>query len=104
MSAPITKSQLGFDLPKLSYVDASWEEPNLRAPASRAAIPARTGGLGDVLANILGSYRAWRERQTALAELMAMTDRELMDIGLNRGDLPRVFAASHRRALEVRAA
>ncbi|OJW29668.1 MAG: hypothetical protein BGO51_11395 [Rhodospirillales bacterium 69-11] len=70
----------------------------------RAAAPAHTGGLGDLLANLLGSFRAWREREAALAELMAMTDRELLDIGLTRGDLPRVFAASHRRAIEARTA
>ncbi|MBN8872086.1 MAG: DUF1127 domain-containing protein [Rhodospirillales bacterium] len=101
MSAPITKSQLGFELPKLSYVDASWEEPTLRAAP---AAPARHGGLGDWMANLLATFRGWRERQAALAELSAMTDRELMDIGLNRGDLPRVFSANYRRGLDVRTA
>src|SRR5208337_5280778 len=30
MSAPIAKSQFAFELPNLTYIDASLEEPNLR--------------------------------------------------------------------------
>ena len=33
MSAPITKSQMAFELPKLSYIDTSLEEPAILAPA-----------------------------------------------------------------------
>ena len=35
--------------------------------------------------------------RAAMAELLAMSERELMDIGLNRGDLSRVFDPSFRR-------
>ena len=37
------------------------------------------------------AYRNWRERSRALAELRTMRDRELFDVGLNRGDLGRIF-------------
>jgi hypothetical protein len=34
-----------------------------------------------------------------MAELQAMSDRELMDVGLNRGDLQRVFDPVYNRDL-----
>jgi uncharacterized protein YjiS (DUF1127 family) len=36
---------------------------------------------------------AWFERQSTLAELRKLTDRELADIGLQRSELSRVFEA-----------
>lgn len=83
MSAPIAKSQFAFELPNLSYVDASLEEANLRA----AALPDKPHGLKGWIA----AFRAWREKQVAINELEMMTDRELADIGLNRADVRRVF-------------
>ena len=87
MAAPIAKSDLSFQLPNLSYVDARWEEPSLRSIAR----PQAPQGFGAWLAARFTALRAWHQRQDALAELEMMSERELMDIGLNRGDLHRVF-------------
>ena len=40
MSAPMTKSQMAFELPPLSYIDTRWEEPDGSA-CSRARPQAR---------------------------------------------------------------
>jgi len=96
MSAPIAKDQFVFELPNLTYVDAHLEEANLRLP-----LPAeKPRGLR---ALIVG-FRAWRERQAALAELDLMTDHELMDIGLTRADVHRVFSNDDNQDLRDRSA
>lgn len=41
-------------------------------------------------ASLLNSMRNWRERRAAAEELSALSDRSLEDIGLTRGDIPRV--------------
>jgi uncharacterized protein YjiS (DUF1127 family) len=45
---------------------------------------------------------AWRREQVALAELEMMSDHELMDIGLNRSDLARVFNPAYNQDLVQR--
>ncbi|WP_158744382.1 DUF1127 domain-containing protein [Acidisphaera sp. L21] len=40
---------------------------------------------------IVARIRAWLDRQTVLAELSTLSERELADIGLSRAELPRVF-------------
>jgi uncharacterized protein YjiS (DUF1127 family) len=90
MSAQTANSQFPFQLPTLSYIDAKWEEPELRAPAAAPAAPRRAG-LRAWLSRRVAGLAAWRRDSQALAELSSMSDHELMDIGLNRGDLPRVF-------------
>jgi uncharacterized protein YjiS (DUF1127 family) len=40
---------------------------------------------------VFARIRAWLDRQTVLAELNTLSDRELNDIGLSRAELPRVF-------------
>jgi uncharacterized protein YjiS (DUF1127 family) len=87
MSAPITKSQMAFELPRLSYIDTRWEEPVVQPNAE----PRREHGFASWIAARLAVYRSWRANSRALGELGRMSDRELFDIGLNRGDLDRVF-------------
>jgi uncharacterized protein YjiS (DUF1127 family) len=94
MSAPIAKSQFAFELPNLSYVDASLEEANLRA----AAPPSKPHGLSAWIA----AFRAWHEKQVAMNELEMMSDRELADIGLNRCDVHRVFDIAYNEDLRNR--
>ena len=84
MSAHTADTQFSFQLPSLSYIDAKWEEPNLRQTA--AAAP-RKGALATLFANI----QAWFRTNEAMAELGGMSDRELHDIGLTRSDVMRVF-------------
>ena len=88
MSAQTADSQFSFKLPSLSYIDAKWEEPNLLAPP---AAPVRKRGLGVWLSARVAAFQAWRRDREAAAELAAMSNRELMDIGLTRSDLSRVF-------------
>jgi len=101
MSAPIAKSQLKFALPSLSYVDASMEEPTLRDQSQ--AQPAKRG-VGGWIAERLSALVSWNRQFEQAAELASMTERELADIGLNRGDLNRVFSDAYNRDLrEARA-
>src|ERR1019366_4999639 len=101
MSAPIGKSQFSFELPNLSYVDASLEEPNLRFVR---VSESRPHGLGAWLARRIAAVVAWHQQQVALGELELMTDHELSDIGLSRSDLARVFDPDNNRDLVQRGA
>ena len=87
MSAPITTSQMAFELPQLSYIDTRWEEQpvEVRAPA------APEHGIAGWMATRVAAFRAWRAESRAMAELRRMSDRELFDVGLNRGDFDRIF-------------
>jgi uncharacterized protein YjiS (DUF1127 family) len=40
------------------------------------------------LGRIANRFLAWRERERAFAELSALDDRTLADLGLRRGDIP----------------
>jgi uncharacterized protein YjiS (DUF1127 family) len=95
MSAPITKSQMAFELPKLSYIDTHFEEP-AAVPVSR---PAVKGGFAAWIAARVAAYRAWRQQSRAVGELTSMSDRELLDVGLNRGDFARIFDEKHNHDL-----
>jgi uncharacterized protein YjiS (DUF1127 family) len=90
-----------FKLPSLSYIDAKWEEPNLRAPAA-APVRARQSGLAAWLASRIEAYRKWRRDSEAAAELAAMSNYELMDIGLTRSDIDRVFDPVFNQDLQAR--
>ena len=87
MSAPLTKSQMAFELPRLSYIDTSWEEPIVQPVAE----PVREHGFAFWVARRVAGYRTWREDVRARKELSNMSDRELFDLGLNRGDVERMF-------------
>jgi uncharacterized protein YjiS (DUF1127 family) len=42
------------------------------------------------LSHLVAAYRQWRKYNENLRELNRLGDRELADIGLSRGDIPRV--------------
>jgi len=100
MSAPLAKTDFVFKLAtSQSYIDDDYDP----APFA-AAQPAPRGLLrqiGEGLALFSRSIRNWAARQATLSEMGMMSDRELADIGLCRGDVPRVFdsefAADHAR-------
>jgi uncharacterized protein YjiS (DUF1127 family) len=100
MSAPLAKTDFVFKLAtSQSYIDRSYDP----TPAA-AAQPAPRGLLrriGDGLAFIGESAKNWAAKHATLTQMETMSDRELADIGLSRGDLPRVFdadfAADHAR-------
>jgi uncharacterized protein YjiS (DUF1127 family) len=95
MTAPIGKSQFTFELPNLSYVDASLEEPNLRS----AAPAPRHQGIVEWLARRVSALVERHRQHVALDELQLMSDHELSDIGLSRSDLARVFDPEHNADL-----
>ena len=42
------------------------------------------------LSHLIGAYRQWRRYNRSVRELNRLGDRELADIGISRGDIPRV--------------
>jgi uncharacterized protein YjiS (DUF1127 family) len=103
MSAHTADSQFTFKLPSLSYIDVRGEEPNLRAPAANVA-SARKGGLAAWLSRQIAGFVSRHRNRVAIAELATMSDHELMDIGLNRTDLHRVFLPEFNQDLRQRGA
>jgi len=51
---------------------------------------AAAGGLGQVFARVIAMVAAWNDARITRRELHRLTDRELTDIGLTRGDIERV--------------
>jgi uncharacterized protein YjiS (DUF1127 family) len=96
-----TADSHSFKLPSLSYIDAQWEEPNLRAPVA-APNRARTSRVAAWLAGRVAAFRTWRRDSQAAAELASMSNYELMDIGLTRSDLSRVFDPAYNQDLVTR--
>ena len=52
--------------------------------------PALKGLITMFLTHLVGAYRQWRRYNQSLRELNRLGDRELADIGISRGDIPRV--------------
>jgi uncharacterized protein YjiS (DUF1127 family) len=46
---------------------------------------------------LVRSYNAWRRYRTTVAELERLTNRELSDLGINRGEIPFVAMSSSAR-------
>lgn len=95
MNMPIAKEGIALELPQaLNY---SAVEPN----GFRAAEEARAAARRSFRARVR-SLLAWvaelPRRHAVLAELDALSDRELADIGLARADLPHLFDASFATA------
>lgn len=66
----------------------------VRAEAARARDAAIANWLHRALSGIAAvamAVWAWPERRAAYERLRGYSDRQLADIGLTRGDLPRVF-------------
>jgi uncharacterized protein YjiS (DUF1127 family) len=101
MSDHTANSNFSFHLPSLSYIDTRWEEQDAGAPV---ALPnaGRGRGLAAWLSRQFAAVSAWHRDNVAARELAAMTDHELMDIGVSRADLPRVFDAAHNQDLRQR--
>ena len=43
-----------------------------------------------ILSQLVDIFRQWRRYNESLRELNRLADRELADIGMTRGDIPRV--------------
>ncbi|MDE3175765.1 MAG: DUF1127 domain-containing protein [Pseudomonadota bacterium] len=48
--------------------------------------------------SITEKLNAWRRYREAVRELSQLTDRELDDIGVRRGDIPFIAAGASRKA------
>ena len=47
-------------------------------------------GISDIVRKTAARMSTWNKRRVALKELYALSDRQLADIGLIRGDIPTV--------------
>jgi uncharacterized protein YjiS (DUF1127 family) len=103
MSAHTADSQFSFQLPSLSYIDAKWEEPDLRV-SDAAQRPIRSTGMAAWLSRRVAAITTRYRSSKAAAELAAMTDYELADVGLTRSDLSRVFQPGFNQDLRQRGA
>jgi uncharacterized protein YjiS (DUF1127 family) len=102
MSVQTANSGFRFELPSLSYIDAKWEEPSLRAPAENAYPVRKESGLSGWFARRIAQFRSWRATQQAIAELGLMTEHDLRDIGMSRSDLSRAFDPAFNEDLRRR--
>src|SRR3954470_5203591 len=66
----------------------------LRLAASKAYRASLVRGATQLVARLGDLLFGWVERARLRAELGSLTDRELADIGLSRGDIGRVIDAS----------
>ncbi|SDB65622.1 DUF1127 domain-containing protein [Belnapia rosea] len=85
MDARMTKAEAALLLP-LPRNPAAEQMASLREAAGRANQAALVKGLARIADAILG----WPARARLRAELASLSERELADIGLTRGDLSRV--------------
>lgn len=53
-------------------------------------VAAPAGLLGRIFANTIGALAAWNDARATRAALARLSDRELDDIGLCRGDINKV--------------
>ena len=51
---------------------------------------ATVGGVGNVFAKLVSMLAAWNDTRVTRRELGRLSDRELDDIGLCRGDIERI--------------
>lgn len=82
MTARFARDEMSFVIPTtLSYASS---ERDTRTAASSSGFAARFAAIVRWLADM-------PRRQAVIEELSALSDHELSDIGLTRGDLSRVF-------------
>lgn len=91
MNAAITKAELARLLPEPRSLDDERARGVFLA-ALRARDAVLATGLPRLFARIWRRLADWYLTERTVAELQALTDRELADIGLTRGDIRRVAA------------
>lgn len=99
MNARVAKEEMALLLPgALNYSPASSDGARRAALARQAA---RSGGLSALLRRAVSAFESVRERRQVMAELSALSERELNDVGLTRSDLGRVFDPEFAAKLEA---
>lgn len=95
---PLSREQQEIEAIRLAALEASREE---RGSLLRRWAEGLVAGIGAVADAVL----AWPRRQAVYAELRQLSDRELRDIGLHRGEIATVFDAEAvgRRGAHARA-
>ncbi len=68
------------------------------AAANHAAIQGQTDAKGPMawMMGVVGQLRAAAQRRTAIAELDALDDRMLQDIGVHRSEIPGIIYGRSR--------
>jgi uncharacterized protein YjiS (DUF1127 family) len=69
---------------------------NTRAPNRLTGFAQLSMLVVDALKSAVAAYLLWRQRKTAVAELHALGDRDLADIGLKRSEIDSVIWSSGR--------
>ncbi len=101
MGVQAANSHFTFQLPSMSYIDAKWEEPDLRVSAPSIG-GGQKGRLTAWLSRQIAAFTAWRFDRVSAHELSSMSDRELLDIGLSRADIGRAFMSAFNEDLRQR--
>jgi uncharacterized protein YjiS (DUF1127 family) len=99
MNARIPEEQVGlFPHAATTRLTRETELEAIRFAAMRARDEALAAGvrklftlIGQGLVSAAGAIRAWPERRRTYENLRSLSDRELADIGLTRGEIARVF-------------
>ena len=73
-----------------------WEDYLLLIKTGDSLLPLQRVNIM-FLTHLVGVYRQWRRYNQSLRELNRLGDRELADIGITRGDIPRVAWDSSER-------
>lgn len=77
----------------LTRADIAAVAHSAAADAAPAGMKLRTH-LADLVRRVVSGIRTWLRRRAARAELMALDDRLLADIGLTRADIPAVLGST----------
>jgi uncharacterized protein YjiS (DUF1127 family) len=96
LSAPTATSNLQ-DAVLTSQVDAALDARRLRSQAFAAFIAGAIVALANSVAMSIARVKSWNERRATFAELEALDDRILADIGLSRGDISQVAQGHYVR-------
>ncbi len=109
MDARITKEETAL-LMSLNLSRHAQQVEEIRLAAIRARDEAIGRAIRDAVAGVFRALRSiatfiitYPERRAVFEHLNALSDRELADIGLTRGDLARVFDADFAKTRELAA-
>jgi uncharacterized protein YjiS (DUF1127 family) len=99
MDSRITKAEFA----STSYISTPMSERQTqRMNALQAHDDALVGRVRQAFGKLLRAVAEYPRRRRVFDELAMLSDRELMDIGLTRGDIPSIFEERFEDRLEAR--